>query len=117
MSALFTVYGPRQRPDLAINKFTRLILDGKPIPVYGDGTTMRDYTYIDDILSGIEGAIAYDKTPYEIINLGGGEPITLTRMIQTIEEELGKRPSLTSSLCNPEMSIRQFVIILKLKDY
>ena len=87
----FTVYGPRQRPDLAINKFTRLILDGKPIPVYGDGTTMRDYTYIDDILSGIEGAIAYDKTPYEIINLGGGEPITLTRMIQTIEEELGKK--------------------------
>lgn len=87
----FTVYGPRQRPDLAINKFTKLIMEGKPIPVYGDGTTKRDYTYIDDIVSGIEAAINYDKTPYEIINLGGGEPITLTRMIETIEAELGKK--------------------------
>lgn len=87
----FTVYGPRQRPDLAINKFTRLIMEGKPIPVYGDGSTMRDYTYIDDIISGIEGAIAYNQTPYEIVNLGGGEPITLAQMIETIEAELGKK--------------------------
>ena len=87
----FTVYGPRQRPDLAINKFTRLILNGEPVPMYGDGSTMRDYTYIDDIVSGIQSAIVYDKTPYEIINLGGGEPITLIRMIETIEAELGKK--------------------------
>lgn len=87
----FTVYGPRQRPDLAISKFTRLILNDEPVPMYGDGTTKRDYTYIDDIVSGIMGAIAYDKTPYEIVNLGGGEPITLTRMIETIEAELGKK--------------------------
>lgn len=86
----FTVYGPRQRPDLAINKFVRLISDGKPIQMYGDGTTMRDYTYIDDIVSGICGAINYDKTEYEIVNLGGGEPITLKRMIETIENALGK---------------------------
>lgn len=87
----FTVYGPRQRPDLAINKFTRFILNGKPIPVFGNGSTVRDYTYIDDILSGIEGAILYNKTNYEIINLGGGEPISLIKMIDTIEIELGKK--------------------------
>lgn len=87
----FTVYGPRQRPDLAINKFARLIEDGKPIQMYGDGTTKRDYTFISDIISGIKGAIAYDKTGYEIINLGGGEPITLSRMIETIEKILDKK--------------------------
>lgn len=87
----FTVYGPRQRPDLAINKFTNLIKNDKPIPMYGDGTTMRDYTFIEDIIQGIKGAIKYDKTPYEIINLGGGEPITLKRMIATIEKVLGKK--------------------------
>ncbi len=87
----FTVYGPRQRPDLAINKFCRLIEGGMPIEMYGDGTTMRDYTYIDDIVSGITASIAYEATPYEIINLGGGEPITLRRMIETIEETLGMK--------------------------
>ncbi len=87
----FTVYGPRQRPDLAINKFIRLIEEDKPIPVYGDGTSMRDYTFVDDIVQGVIGAINYDKTPYEIINIGGGEPITLARMIEVIEESLGKK--------------------------
>lgn len=86
----FTVFGPRQRPDLAIRKFIELIEQDKPIPVYGDGTTMRDYTYIDDIVSGIMSAIKYDKTPYEIINLGGGSPVTLNEMIETIEKVLGK---------------------------
>lgn len=86
----FTVFGPRQRPDLAIRKFIELIEQDKPIPVYGDGTTMRDYTYIDDIVSGIISAIKYDKTPYEIINLGGGSPVTLNEMIETIEKVLGK---------------------------
>lgn len=87
----FTVYGPRQRTDLAINKFTTLIEQNKPIPMYGDGTTKRDYTYIEDILSGIEGAINYNETSYEIINLGGGEPITLAKMIETIENTLEKK--------------------------
>ena len=86
----FTVFGPRQRPDLAIRKFIELIEQDRPIPVYGDGTTMRDYTYIDDIVSGIMSAIKYDKTPYEIINLGGGSPVTLNEMIETIEKVLGK---------------------------
>lgn len=85
----FTVYGPRQRPDLAINKFVRLIRNHQPIDMYGDGSSKRDYTYIDDIVSGISSAIEYNKTPYEIINLGGGEPITLKQMIQTIEKCLG----------------------------
>lgn len=87
----FTVYGPKQRPDLAIRKFIELIEQEKPIPVYGDGTTMRDYTFIDDIISGVCAAIDYDKTPYEIINLGGGSPVTLNQMIETIEEVLGKK--------------------------
>ena len=87
----FTVYGPKQRPDLAIRKFIELIEQDKPIPVYGDGTTMRDYTYIEDIISGICSAIEYNKTPYEIINLGGGSPVTLNEMISTIEEILGKK--------------------------
>lgn len=87
----FTVYGPKQRPDLAIRKFAELIEQDKPIPVYGDGTTMRDYTYIDDIVGGICSAINYNKTPYEIINLGGGSPVTLNQMIATIEKVLGKQ--------------------------
>ncbi|MCZ9890700.1 GDP-mannose 4,6-dehydratase [Brachyspira hyodysenteriae] len=87
----FTVYGKRQRPDLAISKFTKLILENNPIPVFGDGSTMRDYTYIEDIVSGIILAIEYNKTNYEIINLGGGEPINLERMIKTIETVLGKK--------------------------
>ena len=87
----FTVYGPHQRPDLAINKFTRLIEAGMPVPVFGDGTTKRNYTYIDDIISGIEGAIEYDKTPYEIINLGGGEVITLIDMVKILEKNIGKK--------------------------
>lgn len=87
----FTVYGPRQRPDLAIHKFTDLISKHQPIPVFGDGTTKRDYTYIDDIISGIKAAIAYNKTPYEIINLGGGEPVSLSQMIKTIETTLGEK--------------------------
>lgn len=86
----FTVYGPKQRPDLAIRKFIELIEQDKPIPIYGDGSTMRDYTFIEDIIDGICAAIDYNKTPYEIINLGGGSPVTLNEMISTIEEVLGK---------------------------
>ena len=87
----FTVYGPRQRPDLAIAKFCRLIREGKPIPVYGDGTTERDYTYIDDIIDGLVAALEYHDTPFEIINLGGGEPVTLSRMIEVVEEALRRK--------------------------
>ena len=87
----FTVYGPRQRPDLAINKFVRLIEAGEPIPVFGDGSTRRDYTFIADIVEGILGALHYDKTNYEIINLGNDQTVTLSEMIETIESVVGKK--------------------------
>ena len=88
----FTVYGRRQRPDLAIHKFTKLIFEEKPIPVFGDGSTRRDYTYIDDILFGIISAINYeDKNYYQIINLGGGEPVSLEEMIKVLENTIGKK--------------------------
>ncbi len=86
----FTVYGPKQRPDLAIRKFTELMLKDEPLPVYGDGNALRDYTYIDDIIDGICSAIEYNKTNYEIINLGGGNPVTVKYVISTIEKALGK---------------------------
>ena len=85
----FTVYGPRQRPDLAIHKFARLMLDGRPVPVFGDGSTRRDYTFIDDIVSGIRAAIDYDRTPYEVVNLGNNQTITLREMIGGLEDALG----------------------------
>lgn len=87
----FTVFGPRQRPDLAIRKFIDLIKENKPIPVYGDGTTIRDYTYVDDIVDGIISAMDYNDTQYEIINLGGGAPVSLNQMIETIEKVLNKK--------------------------
>lgn len=86
----FTVYGPRQRPDLAIHKFTRLIDEGNEIPMYGDGTTARDYTYIDDIIDGIIQALHYNQSGYEIINLGGGNPVSLKQMIEEISHYLNK---------------------------
>lgn len=84
----FTVYGPRQRPDLAIHKFAVAMLKGKSIDQYGDGTTRRDYTYIDDIVSGMVAAVNYEATPYEIINLGENETTTLKRLIELLEKEL-----------------------------
>jgi len=85
----FTVYGPRQRPDLAIHKFTKLIESGKPIPVFGDGSTSRDYTYFSDICDGIVAALERPMG-YEIINLGNSSPITLASLIGLIEKSLGK---------------------------
>jgi UDP-glucuronate 4-epimerase len=87
----FTVYGPRQRPDLAINKFVRLIEAGEPIPVFGDGSTRRDYTFIADIVEGILGSLHYKGSNYEVINLGNDQTITLSQMIETIEEVVGKK--------------------------
>ena len=86
----FTVYGPRQRPEMAIHKFTRLIYEGKSIPVYGDGTSRRDYTYIDDIISGITASVNAELG-YEIINLGESKTIKLTELISLIEENLQKK--------------------------
>ena len=85
----FTVYGPRQRPDLAIHKFAKLISEGKSIPVFGDGTTRRDYTYVDDIIAGVRAAIDYDRTDYEVINLGESRTVELRELISLLEKELG----------------------------
>jgi UDP-glucuronate 4-epimerase len=84
----FTVYGPRQRPDLAIHKFAKLISQHKPIPVFGDGTTRRDYTYIDDIIDGVTAAIDYDQSNYEVINLGESRTVELRELISLLEKEL-----------------------------
>ena len=84
----FTVYGPRQRPDLAIHKFAKLISQHKPIPVFGDGTTRRDYTYVDDIIDGVTAAIDYDQSNYEVINLGESRTVELRELISLLEKEL-----------------------------
>lgn len=86
----FTVYGPGQRPDLAIHKFTDAIHKGKPIPQYGDGSTRRDYTYIDDIVQGVMGALRYEGPRFDIFNLGENQTITLSELIREIEKGLGK---------------------------
>jgi UDP-glucuronate 4-epimerase len=86
---LFTVYGPRQRPDMAVRKFTQMILDGDRVPFYGDGSTRRDYLYIDDVIDGIVAAIHYDATPYEIINVASGRCVSLGELVREMEEVLG----------------------------
>jgi len=86
----FTVYGARQRPDLAIHKFTKMIEEGKPIPVFGDGTTRRDYTYVDDILQGVRAAMDYDASVYEVLNLGESQTVELRELISLIEKAVGK---------------------------
>jgi len=88
---LFTVYGPRQRPDLAIHKFARLIAANKPVPLFGDGSTSRDYTYVGDIVQGIRRAMEYDGSLYEVINLGNCHPVALLGLVQILEEAIGVR--------------------------
>jgi len=90
---LFTVYGPRQRPEMAIARFIRGIDAGEPIPVYGDGTSRRDYTYVDDVVDGIDAAL--DATSgYEIVNLGGASPVPLNELVAEIERATGRRARL-----------------------
>ncbi len=86
----FTVYGPRQRPEMAIHKFCRKILEGIPIEVYGDGTSSRDYTYIDDIINGIINSLEIING-YEVINLGNSKPVGLLKLIGLIEEAIGEK--------------------------
>jgi UDP-glucuronate 4-epimerase len=87
----FTVYGPRQRPDLAINYFTQKIIKGEPIDFFGDGNTIRDYTYIKDIVAGIVSAMQYDLSDFEIINLGNNNPVTLSQLVATLEKIIHKK--------------------------
>ncbi len=87
----FTVYGARQRPDLAVRKFSELILQEKPIQMFGDGTTRRDYTFIDDIIQGVRAAINYTASDFEIFNLGESQTVELKRLVELLEEKLGKQ--------------------------
>jgi len=87
----FTVYGPGQRPDLAIHKFTRLIDEGLPVPLFGDGSTERDYTYVEDTVSGCLAALEYDATPFEVFNLGASRTIALKQLVELIEAALTKK--------------------------
>ena len=86
----FTVYGARQRPDLAVRKFSELITSGEPIQVFGDGTSRRDYTFIDDIIQGVRAAIDYDRSTFEIFNLGESDTVELSYLIELLEKNLGK---------------------------
>jgi UDP-glucuronate 4-epimerase len=100
----FTVYGPRQRPDLAIHKFARLMLDGRPIPFFGDGSTRRDYTYVEDIVQGVKGAVAYATSSdgrFEIVNLGESETTTLSRLVEILASALGVDPVLDRQPAQP----------------
>lgn len=87
----FTVYGPAQRPDLAIHKFTKALLKGEPITMYGDGSTSRDYTFVEDTVQGILGAIDYSATSFEIINLGNNYAVSLTDLIRALENVTGRQ--------------------------
>lgn len=112
----FTVYGPAQRPDLAIHKFTKAILKGEPITVYGNGRTSRDYTYVDDTVQGVINAMQYDKTDFEIINLGNNYAITLNELITAIEEVIGKKAMIERLPDQPGDVPKTFADISKAKQ-
>lgn len=110
----FTVYGPRQRPDLAIHKFAKLIVGGKPVPMFGDGSMMRDFTYIDDIIDGVAAAI--DKcSGYEIFNLGESRPVRLDDLIKEIEKALGKKAEIQRLPLQPGDVEKTFADVSKAK--
>lgn len=118
MLRFFTVYGPKQRPDLAINKFTRLMLEDKEIPMFGDGTTSRDYTYIDNIVDGIIRSCNYvenNNDVYEILNLGNSSPVSLKEMINTIGQAIGVEPKIKQLPMQPGDVDRTFADISKAK--
>ena len=118
MLRFFTVYGPKQRPDLAINKFTRLMLENEEIPMFGDGTTSRDYTYIEDIVDGIDRACKYaleNKDVYEILNIGNSSPISLKEMINVIAKTLGVEPKIKQLPMQPGDVERTYADISKAK--
>ncbi len=108
----FTVYGPRQRPDLAIHKFARLIEQGKPVPVYGDGSMRRDFTYIDDIIDGTIAAMERCQG-YEIFNLGESRPVRVDELILRLEKALGKKAILERLPMQPGDVVQTFADIDK----
>ncbi len=118
MLRFFTVFGPRQRPDLAINKFTRLMLNNEEIPMFGDGSTSRDYTFIDDIVDGIKRSCDYvmnNSNVYEILNLGNSSPITLKEMINVIGNVVGVTPKINQMPMQPGDVDRTYADVSKAK--
>jgi UDP-glucuronate 4-epimerase len=112
----FTVYGARQRPDLAIHKFAKLISAGKPIPVFGDGTTRRDYTYVDDIIAGVRAAMDYDQSKYEVINLGESRTVELRELISLLEQALGQPAEIDRQPLQPGDVPQTFADIAKARS-
>jgi UDP-glucuronate 4-epimerase len=116
----FTVYGARQRPDLAIRKFSELILEEKPIQMFGDGTTRRDYTFVDDIIQGVRAAIDYTASDFEIFNLGESQTVELKQLIKLLEENLGRKALIERKPMQPGDVAQTFADISKarkLLDY
>lgn len=111
----FTVYGPAQRPDLAIHKFTKAILRGEPITMYGDGSSSRDYTFVDDTVQGVIAAVQYDKSDFEIINLGNNYSVSLNKLIASIEEITGKKAIIEKHPDQPGDVPRTYADITKAK--
>ena len=115
----FTVYGPRQRPDLAIHKFARLMAEGRPVPMFGDGGTERDYTYVDDILQGIEGAIGYTAEhpgAFEIVNLGESRTTSLARLVELVGDAMGVRPEIDRQPPQPGDVARTFADVTRARE-
>ena len=115
----FTVYGPRQRPDLAIHKFARLMLDGGEVPVYGDGTTERDYTYVDDIVQGVEGGIRWALAhpgAFETVNLGESRTVSLAELLELLAAEMGVEPRIRRLPAQPGDVVRTFANVDKARS-
>ena len=113
---LFTVYGPSQRPDLAIHKFIKAMLKSEPITMYGDGSTSRDYTYVDDIVNGIISATHYDRSNFEIINLGNNYTVSLKELIIILEEITGRKALIEQYPDQPGDVLKTFADISKAKE-
>ncbi|KPJ91963.1 MAG: epimerase, partial [Gemmatimonas sp. SG8_17] len=112
----FTVYGPRQRPDLAIHRFTRLLTSGSPIQQYGDGSTERDYTHVDDIVEGVLGAVRWTEdrgVGYDVFNLGESKTVRLDYLIQLIADAVGVVPKVEVAPRQPGDVLRTFADISK----
>ncbi|HKX82880.1 MAG TPA: GDP-mannose 4,6-dehydratase, partial [Pyrinomonadaceae bacterium] len=112
----FTVYGAGQRPDLAIHKFSKLIYEGKPIQMFGDGTSRRDYTYVDDIIQGVRASIDYDRSMHEVFNLGESETTELKQLIELLEESLRKKAIIDRQPMQPGDVPITFADITKARD-
>jgi UDP-glucuronate 4-epimerase len=124
----FTVYGPRQRPDLAIRKFSRLLLSGEEIPRFGDGTTARDYTFVDDIMQGVDAALAWargeirgdedraGKGRYQVVNLGESRTVTLSEMIAAVGTAFGREPRVKEHPMQPGDVLRTWADISKARE-